>query len=150
MEFNVVLIDVAPRMTTGTVNALCASTHVLVPTIFNPLSAEPVQNFVRMAKGLMDTLNPKLEFLGIVEMMSPPANQGKKARADGKRFIVEGLQEFPAIGILKGKVPRQPAIADVGDGSLAALTGNRATRRIFETLGREIHAMMRHEPQAAA
>jgi chromosome partitioning protein len=65
MEFNVVLIDVAPRMTTGTVDALCASTHVLVPTIFNPLSAEPVQNFVRMAKGLMDTLNPKLEFLGI-------------------------------------------------------------------------------------
>ena len=82
-EFDVILIDVAPRMTTGTVNALCASTHVLVPTIFNPLSAEPVQNFLGMAKGLMDTLNPKLEFLGVVETMSPPANQGQTARAEG-------------------------------------------------------------------
>jgi len=144
-EFDVILIDVAPRMTTGTVNALCASTHVLVPTIFNPLSAEPVQNFVRMAKNLMDTLNPKLEFLGIVETMSPPANQGQAARAQGKRLIAEGLKDFPGIGILKSMVPRQPAIAD----SLAALTGKRATRGIFVELGREIYASVRHERQAA-
>jgi chromosome partitioning protein len=145
-EFDVILIDVAPRMTTGTVNALCASTHVLVPTIFNPLSAEPVQNFVRTAKNLMDTLSPKLEFLGIVETMSPPANQGQAARAEGKRIIAEGLKEFPGIGILQSMVPRQPAIAD----SLAALTGNRATRGIFVALGREIYASVKHERKAAA
>jgi len=149
-EFDVILIDVAPRMTTGTVNALCASTHVLVPTIFNPLSAEPVQNFIRMAKGLMDVLNPKLEFVGVVETMSPPANQGQRARAEGKRIISEGLQEFPGIGILRSKIPRQPAIADVGGSSLAALTGNRATRGIFENLGREVFASVKREPQATA
>ena len=149
-EFDVILIDVAPRMTTGTVNALCASTHVLVPTIFNPLSAEPVENFLGMATGLMDTLNPKLKFLGVVETMSPPANQGQAARAEGRRIITEGLQQFPGIGILKSKIPRQPAIADVGASSLAALTGNRATREIFEVLGREIHASVKHESQATA
>ena len=144
-EFDVVLIDVAPRMTTGTVNALCASTHVLVPTIFNRLSAEPVQNFLGMATGLMDTLNPKLKFLGVVETMVPPANQGRTARDEGKRIITEALQHFPGIRILKSNIPRQPAIADVGASSLAALTGKRTTRAIFEALGREIHATVKHE-----
>ncbi len=141
-EFDVILIDVAPRMTTGTINALCASTHVLVPAIFNPLSAEPVQNFINMAKGVMDVLNPKLKFLGVVETMSPPANQGQNARAEGIRIIKEGLVALPEVTILKSKIPRQPAIADVGAQSLAVLTGNRATRNLFAELGREVHGRM--------
>jgi chromosome partitioning protein len=149
-EFDIILLDVPPRMTTGTVNALCASTHVLVPTIFNPLSAEPVQNFLGMATGLMDNLNPKLQYLGIVETMVPPSNHGRDARAEGMRIIIEGLQQFPGIGILNSKIPRQPAIADVGESALAALTGNRATRAIFEALGNEIYSRVKHEHRAAA
>ncbi len=55
-KYDVILIDVPPRLTTGTINALCASTHVLVPTILNPIAAEPVANFIGTAKGLMDQL----------------------------------------------------------------------------------------------
>jgi cellulose biosynthesis protein BcsQ len=141
-EFDVILIDVAPRITTGTVNALCASTHVLVPTIFNPLSAEPVENFLGMAKGLMDRLNPKLVFMGIVETLSPPDNQGQDARAAGQRIITEALQRsFPGIHILKSKVPRRPNIVEVKGGGLAALNGDRVSKGVFNKLGQEIREM---------
>ena len=93
-RYDVVLIDVPPRLTTGTINALCASTHVLVPTIFNPLAAEPVENFIRASKLLMDKLNPKLSFVGVVETMTPPPNQGLDVRAEGQRMVAEALQSI--------------------------------------------------------
>ena len=140
-EFQVILIDTPPRMTTGTVNALCASKHVLVTTIFNPRSAEPVSNFLAMAMAtdLMSDLNPGLRFLGVLETMLPPKGHGVEARAEGERIIKEALLSYPGVGILKSKVPRQPAIADTG---LALLEGNRATKAIFETLGREVQGMV--------
>ncbi len=100
-KYDIVLIDVPPRLTTGTINALCASTHVLIPTIFNPLAAEPVENFIRASKRLMDRLNPKLTFLGVVETMIPPSNQGADVRAEGRRMVAEALQRItPTIDIL--------------------------------------------------
>lgn len=134
-KFDVVLIDCPPRLTTGTINALCASTHVLVPTIFNPIAAEPVANFIGTAKGLMDQLNPKLEFLGVVETMTPPANQARDARAEGRRVILENLQtSFPGIHILRNDVPRRTALADGG----VAYLDSREARTIFNALGNEI------------
>lgn len=134
--FDIVLADVPPRMTTGTINALCASTHVLIPAIFNPLSAEPVDNFLTMSKGLMDRLNPKLKFLGIVETMAPRANEARDVRAQGRRMIEEALnRSFPGIHILESSVPRRKSIAGAG---VPAVSGDRATRRIFEQLGNEL------------
>lgn len=134
-KFDVVLIDCPPRLTTGTINALCASTHVLIPTIFNPIAAEPVANFIRTSKALMDQLNPKLEFLGVVETLTPPANQGQDARAEGRRVITEGLKaSFPGIHILRSDVPRRTALAE---GGVAYLYGNEP-RTIFNKLGDEI------------
>jgi chromosome partitioning protein len=137
-KYDVVLIDVPPRMTTGTINALCASTHVLIPAIFNPLAAEPVENFLRSSKALMDELNPKLEFLGVVETMSPPANVGRDTRAEGRRVVSEALQQFsPAIHILDNHVPRRNGLAD-GVAYLKSGAEGREARRIFDALGKEI------------
>lgn len=134
-KFDVVLIDCPPRLTTGTINALCASTHVLVPTIFNPIAAEPVANFIQSSKGLMDVLNPKLEFLGVVETMSPRANEGQDTRAEGRRVIAETLKSgFPGISILQSNIPRRAAFADGG----VAYLDNSEARTIFNTLGNEI------------
>ncbi len=137
-KYDVVLIDVPPRMTTGTINALCTSTHVLIPATFNSLAAEPVENFLRTSKALMDELNPKLEFLGVVETMSPPANVGQDTRAEGRRVISEALQPFtPTIHILDSHVPRRNAIAD-GVAYLKSGPEGREARRIFDALGKEI------------
>ena len=133
-RYKIILIDVPPRLTTGTINALCTSTHVLVPTIFNPIAAEPVANFIGMAKGLMNKLNPKLEFLGVVESMIPRANEGQDIREEGRRVIEEALLSFPGIGILNSSVPRRTAIAEGG----VAYLGGGETKRIFDSLGNEI------------
>jgi cellulose biosynthesis protein BcsQ len=37
--YDIVIIDAPPRLTTASANALCASTHVLVPTILDNMSA---------------------------------------------------------------------------------------------------------------
>jgi cellulose biosynthesis protein BcsQ len=134
-KYDVILIDVPPRLTTGTINALCASTHVLVPTILNPIAAEPVANFIGTAKGLMDQLNPKLEFLGVVESMAPYANEGQDTRAEGRRVIEEALQKsFPGIRILCNCVPRRSKIAR---GGVAYFESNEY-KQIFNSLGDEI------------
>jgi cellulose biosynthesis protein BcsQ len=137
-KYDVILIDVPPRMTTGTINALCASTHVLIPAIFNPLAAEPVENFLKTSKALMNELNPKLEFLGVLETMSPRANEGQDVRAEGRRVISEALQRFnPAITILANYVPLWTLFAE-GVGYLKDGRDGREARRVFNALGDEI------------
>jgi len=137
-KHDVVLIDVPPRMTTGTINALCAATHVLIPAIFNPLAAEPVENFLKASKSLMNELNPKLEFLGVLETMSPRVNEGQDVRAEGRRVISEALQRFsPAITILKSNVPRRTAFAE-GVAYLKNGREGREARTVFDELGEEI------------
>jgi len=103
--------------------------------MFNPIAAEPVANFIGTSRGLMDQLNPKLEFLGVVETMTPRTNEGKDARAECRRVIVETLQNsFPNIHILKSDIPRRTALAE---GGVAYLNGGEA-RTIFNALGDEI------------
>jgi cellulose biosynthesis protein BcsQ len=138
-KFDIVIIDVPPRLTTGTINALCASTHVLVPTIFNPIAAEPVSNFLAASTLLMHKLNPTLDFIGVVETMAPRKGEGEKARSEGRRLIQEALdQSFPTIRILNSYVPRRTAMSDGG----IAYLDNREARAIFDELGREIGKRM--------
>ncbi|MFN3746244.1 MAG: ParA family protein [Hyphomicrobiaceae bacterium] len=134
-RFDVILIDVPPRLTTGTINALCTSTHVLVPAIFNPIGAEPVPNFVGNTIGLMHELNPTIKFVGVVETMAPPQGQGQEAREAGRLIIQEALDKsFPSISILKTFVPRRVPISEGG----IAYLEDKDARAIFDELGDEI------------
>ena len=50
-----VIIDTPPRITLGLVNALCAATHLVVPTQLNGLSIEAVQSFL----ATLDAFRPR-------------------------------------------------------------------------------------------
>jgi cellulose biosynthesis protein BcsQ len=63
--FNLVLIDAPPRLSTGAINALCASHAILVPTVLDGLSADAVGNFLQRADKFRE-LNPALEFAGVI------------------------------------------------------------------------------------
>lgn len=64
-HFDLVIIDAPPRLTTGCVQALCAGTHLLIPTVLDHLSGEAVGTFVKQIQTL-DRVWPFLKFAGVV------------------------------------------------------------------------------------
>ncbi len=70
--FDRIIIDGPPRVTTAFINGLCSATHLLIPTILDKLSVEPVGTFLRQIKGLKPTICPHLELLGVVGSMTYP------------------------------------------------------------------------------
>src|SRR5262245_3904184 len=68
-HFDQVIIDAPPRLTTGCVQALCAGTHILIPTVLDHLSGDAVGTFVKQ----LQTLQPVCPFLkpiGVVGNMT--------------------------------------------------------------------------------
>lgn len=89
-----------------------------------------------LAKNLASHLNPGIEFVGVLETMSPKANEGQDVRAAARQTIVEALQQScPGTAILKSNVPRRVSIADA---QLAGLSGSTEIRAIFNQVGKEI------------
>ncbi len=140
--YQVILIDVPPRLTTGTINALCASTHFLVPAAFTLLAAEPVPNFLKTVADLRRRLNPSLQFLGVLETLAPRGNQGKDAREQARSTMQEGLHRlrphFPNGRILETVMPWRLAFANPG----FAYADSKTARDIFNALGTEIDARL--------
>lgn len=78
-DYDLIIIDSPPRLTTSHVQALCASTHVLVPTILDRLSGDAVARYVDQVA--THTLGPQgdkaraicphLNLLGVVCDMVP-------------------------------------------------------------------------------
>jgi cellulose biosynthesis protein BcsQ len=66
--FSMVFIDAPPRLTTGCIQALVASTHLLIPTILDELSAEAVAYFAQQLVRY-ESLWPHLRILGIIGSM---------------------------------------------------------------------------------
>jgi len=67
-KYDCIVIDAPPRMVTGFVQALCASTHVLIPTILDHVSADAVDRFVTQLEQ-EKTLWPYLRVAGVVATM---------------------------------------------------------------------------------
>jgi chromosome partitioning protein len=68
-HFDLVIIDAPPRLTTGCVQALCAGSHILIPTVLDHLSGEAVGAFADQLR----TLKPICPFLvpiGVVGNMT--------------------------------------------------------------------------------
>lgn len=69
-EFDYVLIDAPPRFSTGTINALCASTHLIIPTKLDRMSVEAVIFFSRDVDRMRAKLFPGLKLVGVVPTMT--------------------------------------------------------------------------------
>jgi cellulose biosynthesis protein BcsQ len=64
-DFDIVLIDTPPRLTMASVNALCASTHVLIPTALTPMSQSGAVTFVEYLAEFRNYICPHLYILGV-------------------------------------------------------------------------------------
>ncbi len=103
--FDLVIIDCPPRLTTSAVQALCASSHLLVPTILDTPSAEAALKYCEQIQTLRTKeICPHLNVIGIVGTKVRPTNATTAAatrirdqlRARGMNFeLLPDAQHFP-------------------------------------------------------
>lgn len=153
--FQVVIIDTPPRLSLATVNALCAATHILVPTIMDRLSVDNVGDFL----GQTDTwfrkkLNPAVQFAGIVSTMTAArelSNTERQARQTveevarqrwGALASQASLEPWPSNAyVLVRNVPDTARFARDAGNTIAYLDtrkDNEATRTVIDELGSEV------------
>jgi chromosome partitioning protein len=81
-QYELVVLDAPPRLTTAFIQALCAGTHLLIPTILDDLSADAVKNFGEQLV-LHERLWPNLRILGVLGTMTGRTDDGRDVSKDG-------------------------------------------------------------------
>jgi len=139
-SFDVILIDAPPRPGTAVVNAACASTHLLVPTILDSLSVEATLNTLEVFGDYQRELNPHLKLLGVV-----PSKISQRGFQNYERRALESLRNYssqfwnsgPNIQIYEQTpVLQRASIAQSAGTNISFLVKNNPEVRImFELLG---------------
>lgn len=136
-RYDIVLIDTPPRLTTGMINALCASSHLFVPTRLDVLSAEAVAPFLNSVETLIGDYNPTLKLAGVVGTMT------RDYRIDGpSRDAISTLRDTlnffgnPA-PLFDGILPTKTSIADAA-GRDVAYVSDAQVRPIFDKIGSQL------------
>lgn len=145
-NFDRIILDAPPRLTAGCVQALCASTHVLIPTVLDRLSGEAVATFIDQLHKLKPA-TPSLQILGVVANMTDSRVAHERDALDELKERVEQsgahTEVFPD-GIF---VPDRAVLGvHAGQRVFYANSGNSPTERnlkaIFDALGGYIHERM--------
>jgi cellulose biosynthesis protein BcsQ len=114
--FDLIIIDCPPRLTTSEIQAFCASSHLLIPTIFDRTSAEAVVTLYEQIETLKRAgICPHLKYMGVVGTMW---KRGRAAQTEAITFVKDALGNGP-IRVLPEKtfVPHAAALVnDAPDG----------------------------------
>lgn len=145
-NFDIVLVDCGPRFTTSTINALCGSTHFVVPTILDELSSQAVSYLDKEVSAHRDELFSQLRLIGIVPTFvyqdprsAPTFNAREQEQLDSLANTFPGYRKDSPF-ITNARIPRRNAFADKADrivyfeNSGARKIFDRAVKEIFERL----------------
>jgi chromosome partitioning protein len=141
--FDRVIIDTPPRVTLGFVNALCASTHLLVPTQLNGLSVEAVQSFL----ATLDSMRPvplppsqQYRILGVQKTWATGRlNQPEREAIARVERMLSDRGEPPTLMLTEAMVPNMSAFARAAGHAIAWCT-EPSVRPEIERLGRAVAA----------
>ena len=145
--FDIAIIDAPPRLTAAAVNAFCASTHLLVPTVYDTLSAEAVGTFLDAAHVLKNALNPGIDLLGVVGMLTSQQGAVNRREETAKRTAMQqaGQTWGSNCHFFERHIPRKAAIAAAA-GEEIAYYADPNVRAWFDELGRAIAERLWLEP----
>ena len=162
--FNLVVVDTPPRLTLGTIAGLCASTHVVIPTILDDGSVGNVRELVEQLDRLFRRdLNPRIELAGIVGSKTSERDLGATESASrvtaesaaqnvwgGRAGGVEAisvLEEWPADAyVIARNIPDTARFQQDAGKAIAYLDtrqNNAVTRGFIVELGRQIARRIR-------
>jgi cellulose biosynthesis protein BcsQ len=141
-RFDIVLLDVGPRLTTASISALCASTHLIVPTNLDKLSVETVGSFLTQVQRIKTEFNLAIDLAGVVGTMS---NQEalNQYETDARGQIEIALHQWPGTRhIFERTIPRTTALSNVAGTEIAYLVGGAKAKvkTLFNSLGQEVAA----------
>ena len=114
-RYDYIIIDSPPALGNITINALAASTDVIIPIQCEYLALEGLAHILRTIHNIREAINPKLRIRGILPTMYSPQNNlskdtvaelkkhlsGKLFRKDGEIVIIPRnvkLAESPSFG----------------------------------------------------
>lgn len=145
-NFDIVLIDAPPRFSTGTINALCASTHLVIPTVLDQMSAEAVIYFSRDVAAMKKNLFPQLRLIGVVPTLVYQSTAFSQREQDVIRRINEALRPYWGVKqavLEKAFVPRKNAIGDIAGAGIGFFDAGqqrytKEVRDIFVRVGRQV------------
>ena len=145
-NYDRVIIDAPPRMTTGFLNGLCSATHLFVPTVVDNVSAVAVGTFARQFRELRTVLNPQIEFAGIVGTMTTllramgpftlPGN-AEPAAARTEAVVQRVLNSNANFFIRNAVMARTPKVSYSTEDGIAYLQAPE-TRPMFDALADQI------------
>jgi chromosome partitioning protein len=145
-NYDRVIVDAPPRMTTGFLNGFCSATHLFVPTVVDHVSAIAVGTFAGRFRELRSALNPQIEFAGIVGTMttlrsaSGPfdlPNAATAAAADAERYVRKYLNSNASYFIREAVMARTPKVSYSAEEGIAYLQAQE-TRPMFKALADQI------------
>lgn len=136
-NFDLVLIDAPPRLLTGSVNALTAATHVLIPTILDGQSHLATLNTLAAIRQFQMKLNPSQKVLGIVPSM---VTQATGYTTFEQEYIDELERQIPEfygslVPVLKNRpILRRAELAKAGGSEIVVSNQSnaQATRQVRE------------------
>lgn len=119
--FDVALIDAPPRLTAATINGFCASTHLLIPTVYDMMSAEAIGTFLHGVLTLKTSLNHSIDLLGIVGMLTSQQYKLSEREQNAKAAAMRQVAQVWGANFhfFDRHIPRKEAIAKAAGSDIA-------------------------------
>ena len=135
-SFDVTIIDAPPRPGTAVVNAACASTHVLIPTILDMPSAEATLNTLEVFNTYRNILNSQIKLLGVAPSKVARNNDFLAYEKRALEYLDQNIQQFWTGGsgddILKSSpIIQRASIAQNAASNIAYLVDNKPDDKIM-------------------
>jgi cellulose biosynthesis protein BcsQ len=149
--FDVALVDAPPRLTAATINGFCAATHLLVPTVYDNMSAEAVGTFLNGVQTLRRHLNPGIELLGVVGMLTAQQTGLKTSEQNAQRTAEQQVRQVwgPNYHFFGRHIPRKAAIANVAGEDIAYFR-DEDVKGWFDVLGADVASRLWPQTQQPA
>jgi len=142
-EFDYIIIDAPPRFSTGAMNALCASTHLIIPTVLDTMSAEAAVYFSQDIAAMRQELFPSLVLIGVVPSMTFQDEKLTPREQYLVDYLNDSLRKYwgaQKVVLTKAAVPRKNALGNVAGKDVGYINAGTkkdtvVIRKIFDRVG---------------
>jgi cellulose biosynthesis protein BcsQ len=143
-RYSAIILDMPPRLTLGSVNALVASHYLIVPSALDKMSTEALRQFLEVGKAIKNDMGLDIDLLGAIGTLSRQQDLGKTEQLAWNRIgehcnlVWQKDKEYR----FKRTIPRKEKIAEAAGEAIAYISAGKEVQQIFDALGDEVWARM--------